>query len=441
MTYSDLYLQRKVNRSAYLVSVMVIVLSFFTWFSFSLMEGKETRASQETARRVEVVNLGDQGTGIFWQTKSKQVSWLIYGKNENKLDKVRYDSRDISSNQKRRINHYVELDQLEADSRYFFRLVTKKKVINRLGNKPFSFHTLSSRTANISEKPAYGKVVDQTGNLSVGNVVILKTVRSLPLFTFTRSTGEWLIPLSTLVDKKTKNYLSLSPHEIIKIEIIGKTGITSHITADKMNLSPLSEVTILGKDYRLVGTNEKVLAATDIVGNDEKSNRNSEKNKIAIIYPVENSIIPDSSPLIKGTALPLKKVAITIKAKSIYSAKVKADKMGIWFLATPITLSPGEHEILIKTLDERGKLIMKERKFTIAKSGEQVLGEATKSADISSPTPTRELLISPMPTVFSPSPTVAKPTPKIPVTGFNIGKLSIVSTSLITVGLGLFLVF
>lgn len=440
MLYSDLYFHQKIARKAYFISLGIIVLSVFT-LAFSRFVGEEkARASQGQVRRVEVVNLDSQGTGIFWQTKDRQVSWLIYGKRANNLNKIKYDSRDLISNQKKRANHYVELNQLDEDTDYFFRLITKKMVISRPDGKPFHFHTLVSHTANIAEKPAYGKVINQVREPMVGEIVILKTARSLPLLTFTKSTGEWLIPLTALIDKKTKDYLTLSPTEIINIEIIDEEGLTSHITVSRNNISPLSEVTVLGKDYSLVKTNENVLSASDAY----KTNGSSLPiEKIRIIYPKKNSIIPNSFPLIKGTALPLQEVVITIKAKSTYTTRVRANKTGVWFLMTPINLEPGRYQLSIKTNNGKGKAVIKEREFVIAKSGEQVLGEATGSANI----------ISPTPTIFLPSPTNSpshngrtitvspQSTSKTPISGFDVSKLSIVSASLITLGLGLFLVF
>jgi len=444
MSYSDLYFRQKINRGAYFVSLGVVILSIFTLMSLRFMKGKETRASQEKVQKLVIVNPSSQEGGVFWRTEKKEISWLIYGKDKKKLNKVKYDVRDVSSNQQKRLNHYVELNQLDSDSDYFFKLVTKKTVISADNNQPFSFHTLISKTTNTAEKPAYGKVISQAGEPSIGEAVILTTPKSFPLFTFTKGGGEWLIPLSGLVNKKTGDYLTLTATTPIKIEIIGENGLVSHIVTNPDNVSPLRETTILGKSYSLTETGENVLAATDV---NKPNNLPENTGKIRIIYPKNNAIIPDSSPLIKGMALPLKEVTIEIKAASTYRAKVKADKNGIWLLMTPISLDYGRYRLLIQTDDQAGNLVTRQREFTIAKSGEQVLGEATKSAGTVSPSPTKispTIIVSPsiVPTrrtaVSSPPPSVS---PKVPVTGFNIGKFSLMSASLIVVGLGLFLVF
>ena len=73
------------------------------------------------------------------------------------------------------------------------------------------------------------------------------------------------------------------------------------------------------------------------------------------------------------------------------------------------------------------------RQFTITKSGEQVLGEATESAQLTATptfTPTATITIAP-----------TDITPTLPSTGGNITYMMYSSAALILLGLGLFLVF
>ena len=85
---------------------------------------------------------------------------------------------------------------------------------------------------------------------------------------------------------------------------------------------------------------------------------------------------------------------------------------------------------MVETKGVGGNLISQKREFTIAKSGEQVLGEATDE-----PTPKLTLTTTPSPTssVLTKTPTTAPP-----VSGSNLNNLTMVSVLFIVIGLGLF---
>jgi hypothetical protein len=94
---------------------------------------------------------------------------------------------------------------------------------------------------------------------------------------------------------------------------------------------------------------------------------------------------------------------------------------------------------LYQTIDEKKKVIKRQRTFSIAKSGESVvLGEATPEGTISPTTPPIGG-ISEVPTL---EPTLfATATPAPPVTGVSFTTFSLFSVALIAVGAGLVLLF
>lgn len=202
------------------------------------------------------------------------------------------------------------------------------------------------------------------------------------------------------------------------IEIISESGLKTNIEVSADNFSPLPQTLIIGNDYKF-GQKDNVLSATD----------QSKTGQIEILFPKENSIIPAQSPLIKGLALPNSDVFIVINSPVSYSFRVKADKEGLWKLSLTERLPAGSHTLTLTTKNASSQDIKIVRKFTIAKSGEQVLGSATAEA---SPT----IVVTPTVTA-----SISATIPPRPTSGANTIPMAIASGSLIILGLGILLAF
>lgn len=421
MSYANIYINQK---SAKVPTILFLILvSFISLFLIKIFSAKPlpSRASKKKLRQLSVLNVSYNQVGVFWQTDNKEVSWLIYGEKDNKLDKVVIDEKDLHNKKNPYLNHYVLIRNLEQNRDYYFKIISDNQLISDSDSRPFFFRTSSDLPISTSISPAYGKVMNSNGTALASGVVILTLKNSYPLLSLLKLSGEWLIPLNNIVDKDTQKTRRLAKNESGQIEIYSEDGEKTSIEIIVENLSPLPQTVIIGKDYTFT-SKEDVLAAY--------SKASNSLQKISIIFPKEEAVIPGDSPLIKGTALPGAEVFIMINSKINYSARVTAGSDGIWSVTPKQTLSAGQHSLTIITKDEQGKEVKLTRQFTIAKSGEQVLGDAT-------PEPTLTRVPTPIPTVITTTPVSISQSPTPPRSGFDPLPLSIISGSLILAGLGI----
>lgn len=396
--------------------VGLLILRFFS------QAPHPSKAEKKILKRVEVTNVNPKQVALYWQTNEKVVGWVIYGQKSNQLNKTAYDERDLTTKKNPFIHHYVVLKNLDENQLYFFKLVGDNTLLSNNNESSFSFKTPKD-TANIKGKnPAYGKVINGNGTPLENGVVLINIGNTFPLSALTKPSGEWLIPLNMLFEKETYSPRTLGDKEQVRIEIVSEENQASNVITDLSKVSPLPQTIVIGSNFNFSGS-EDVLSTTTSRGGEKTT------KEIDIVYPRENALIPGYSPLIKGVGLPNNEVFIEVHSDTVFSSKVKTDNKGVWRLNLPSNLSPGEHTITIKTKDKDGNLVTVERKFVIAKNGEQVLGTATPEATITSspatPTPTK------LP-VYSPPP---------PVSGGTITTSLIGGASLIILGLGLILVF
>ncbi len=128
---------------------------------------------------------------------------------------------------------------------------------------------------------------------------------------------------------------------------------------------------------------------------------------IEILFPKQDDdVTPDSQPRLRGKAIPLSQISITIKSLP-QTATITTDRNGIWTFRPSKELSPGIHTVTIQGFDRNGSLFTQTRRFIVLKSGERVLGESTPSASLT-PTNQPTLTITPKPTTsLPPTPTTS----------------------------------
>lgn len=445
MIYSEFYLQKKNKISVFIAIFLVLLLTVSLSIIFSrffLVSPHYSQAAQTEVTRVEVVNLLPNQATIFWQTANKVKGYLFY-KEKTGEQKIVSDDRDAETVEKGSYYiHYATLEELNPGQRYDFQPVieddtasiNKIQLIKKPDGSSYSFQT---PLTNKEEKPfdlASGVVTQANLQIVEGAAVILTISDCYPLFTVTKSQGDWLIPLKNFYDQNTLKEQTLSGNEPVKIEIVSEENKQINIEGTLKTVSPLPQTVCFGcqEDYQFYNQ-EKVLGAS--------SNVTSKGQNITIIYPEEGAIIPGRIPLIKGTAFPNKEIVLTIEAKKTITAKISALADGSWSYLPPENLDIGVQVITIKTLDDNNQEITLQRKFTII-DNQAIEG---KVLGVASGEPTIEPSSVPSPTLIasnpSPSVTVVLPTMTQPVSGGSSLTPIFSGFSLIFLGLGILLIF
>lgn len=432
MTYSKYFLPQT-KRIPLALTVAVIIVLLMLLARGLAPDSLKLKAGKKSLKNLQIMQLSHNQAAVFWQTEIPEIGWIIYGSDEKNLKQTALDERDFAKKRSGYKNHLVWLKNLNSNTRYFYKIVAANQLVEKAPGSAFSFLTPADLRISSSLDPAYGKIISDNGLGVLQAIVILKFKNAFPSVTLTKTTGEWLIPLTYLIDMSTLKQVSIAPTDRATILVLNESDKRSKIEATYDNINPLPQTVILGKNYNFVKNGEILAAKSD----GEKVNL-----KPDILFPKEGAVIPGGKPLIKGTALPQNRVKINIDGKEGQTFEISTDKDGIWNLLLDNNLSIGNHRLEVEIRDESGKLVKLVRLFTIAKSGEQVLGEATPEG---SPTLT--------PTEISETPTVLTPTkppiitsypsltPTPPTSGGNIIPFSAASASLVIIGLGILLAF
>lgn len=430
MVYSDFFKskEKKIPLPLSIVIILIIILSLGRILSSN---PNRSKASNKEVRNMTVVNPTPNEFALYWLTDAKEIGWVIYGSAPNNLDRVALDERDLQNQKNAYYHHFVRIKDLNLGTTYYYKIVSDNQVVAS-ENKPFSFTTLQSFNPSLQANPAYGKVIQNNGDPLENAIILLRFNGAVPLLAITKTTGEWLIPLNGFVNKEDKTMLSFKDSDVFTLDIFSEEKDVSHIQVSPSNISPLPQTIIIGKNYTFLGS-DNVLAVSS------EANR-TKSEAISILFPQEGALIPGDTPIIKGTAIFGNEITGLIESQNKYTFKTSADKNGEWKVAVSKPFLPGNYLLTVTTKNKDGQEVRLSRKFSIAKSGEQVLGEATAEA-----TPTLIPTVAPtiIPTFYStPYVTTSSATTITPPTsGLSFMPIALGSASLVIVGLGILLIF
>ena len=392
--------------------------------------------------RIEIVDVTSSSLGLFLRTKEQGLPTVYFGSDKKNITTKLIDIRDTKNNELERFNHLYKVDNLNALSDYYIKIVSLKTKTNATQNKIMHVKT-SAMIKDTANQPVYGTLVDIL-NQAVSDVIVLVTVKgSYPLSSITKIDGTFLLSTCCVTDIKKNEYKKIKDSQVVTIEFINDADDTLQIQDIMSNVSPFANAIVYERGTKIINNLAQNSAITPttlpkqmVLG--ENSVKKTPLADFEILYPTDIGVIPGNFPLIKGIGIPGKIVTIKVdKNREIKNATV--DQNGVWSVTVSNKIPAGTHELTAESIDNVGNATTRTRKFTIGKSGEQVLGSATNSATL---TPT----VTISPTIVATAtatltPTVPIITPLLPAGSFNLPSLIILSTALILAGLGMILIF
>lgn len=448
MIYSDFYL-KKSNKIPTGVALLIVVGVMYVLSRFFLSSTVSTRANPTITNSIEITNLSSNQGLIIFESDAPESAWVIYGTSQNKLDKIAGDVRDLEANKKSYRVHYIAIKDLTPETKYFYKIVSNNKIFAKSDATPFEFKTLPVTKQTLDLRPIYGRVVTKSGAPAQDTIIILRASSIQPLSAITKNGGDFVIPLTQIFEEKTNELHALSNKEVVTLEILNEAHQKTQVKTTLPHTSPLPETITIGQNYDFTANNNVLSASSK-----GSSGGSFESSLYGIIFPKENALIPDTLPLIKGRAYPESEINLVIQGvRTTITQKIKAQQDSSWKFSLPKKLAPGNYSITFTGKNVIGKTFTQKRSFSIIKSGESVLGEATPEASPTvTATPTAGVILSP--TLIAASPTIAPtatpaitvppttPSPTVPTppqSGNSMPQTIISSVALILGGIGLLL--
>lgn len=403
-------------------------------------------AGSQEPKNLEVSNVSDTSFTVSWMTGEKATGTLLVS-SPSKTNRIYYDERDTTGKLGAYSSHSVTVRDAQAATTYSFKVLSNGRQYTNAG-KPFEITTPQSLSPNTNGlDPAYGKIITARGEPAEGALVYLTLEGGQKLSSLTKPSGIFLIPLNQV---RTEDLTTFLP----TVERMDETLLVRHstgditATTDTLNDSPVPDMTIPGTfDFRrqnakTTTNNALALRATTpaaAVAQQTGATVLGETTVkpagvVTLVSPAQNAYLTATLPLITGTGIPNKFIAISLGITRPISGSTQVKADGTWSYTPPKPLAPGKQSVTITTVDANNKPVAITHLFEIFKSGTQVLGVATGSATLTPTfTPTPTTLVS---STDSPTPTEVSTLSgnEMPTSGNELPTLM-----LLMIGLGLFM--
>lgn len=399
--------------------LLVIALMAGLSFLFQSFVKTQTRASTSIEpQEVTVSNITDSSFTLTWQTEEAASGTLLAVSATGKKYSG-FDERDATGKLGKYTTHSVTVRSVAPSTLYDVTIISdgKKYPTDKKSYQITTFDPLTTTPPNID--PAYGKVILSDTNSAEGTIVFLTLTDSQTLSTLVRNSGSWIIPLSTIRSFDGSSYLP--ENERITETLLVKKGTTeSKILTDTLNDAPVPDIT-LGETYDFRNRDAKKPTTSTLAQNTSQktavlgTTTKTQGGSVTLLTPAENAAVSTFRPQITGTGIAGKKVTITLGIKNLITGTTIVGKDGLWRYTPAQSLAAGRQRVTISSVDGKNKPIVISHTFTVLKSGTQVLGDATESAELITPepTPTPEestesatIASEPMPTSGSLLPTI-----------------------------------
>jgi len=399
---------------------------------FSPQSKKEVPVEHIAISRAEVANIRDNTATIYWQTEEPTEGYLMYGSSPTEIGEKVIDKRDISTITTPRRNHVVSINNLTSNSQYYYNIYVDNAPVGQTPEIPFQFKTARYLKNPLNLDPIVGKIIEEGGKVSPEAVVLVYIGSAHPLIAQAKDDGSFAISPCCIFNSATYEPMFPQSNEKVIVEIIDERGVAKKITSTLGTIDSATSVIALNDDANADGKGV-ILGESDDNTFLQMAEDVQKVEDVDIIFPKEGALIPGTRPLIKGVGFPGKLLRAVLQPSGrIFETTISSNK--VWQFQPAFDLAPGEHTLKVTTQNEGGSPVALERTFSIEKSGESVLGDATPSATLTPvASPTAELITE------TPMPTEVLPTlvPSLPQTGNNILPFGIISMMLVIIGAGM----
>lgn len=401
--------------------ILVILLMAGIGFVFESLSRGQTRASTSIEpQKVTVTNISDSGFTFIWQTEEAATGTMIVSAPNGKKYSA-FDERDATGKMGKYITHSLSVRSLSPELTYDVTILSngKRYPVDTKSYQVTTYPLLDLPSSGLD--PAYGKVLADDGSPAEGAIVFLTLDNSQTVSSIVRNSGSWIIPLSAVRTSDGNSFVPAS-ERITETLVVEKAGIESRIITDTLNDAPVPDIT-LGQTYDFRNRDAKKPTASNLAaaavpaaktGVLGAETTKTTSGSIVLTAPAQGAAVGTTRPQVTGLGIAGKKVTITLGLSnpSVGSTTVGAD--GLWKYTPTKALTPGKQSVTITTVDAKNKPVAITHAFTVLKSGTQVLGDATPSGTLVTPTPTTApeatasatLSAEPMPTSGSLLPTI-----------------------------------
>ncbi|MCL5091074.1 MAG: fibronectin type III domain-containing protein [Patescibacteria group bacterium] len=379
------------------------------------------KAAEETQpQRVKITNVASNSFVVSWLTNEETTGEIFFGETKE-LGLIKKDLRDQKQDSQSKYKaHYVLIDNLEPEKKYYFEIVSDGKSFKN-SEVAFTQSTAPNKTANDNDL-AQGKILNTDQQPAPGVLVYLSLANTLTQAALTDLDGNWIIPLSTARTPDLQNFANYDRNAQIEEILVQGEKETATATLTTGNDNPTPNI-VLGQSYNFIDELKPPTtspAPLNVGLGSEGFNlptQTAQETPLTITFPNEGEKISTLSPEFFGNGPENQKLDIILNTGTNIKGEVTVSSKGKWSWTATTPLTPGKKQITVSFTNNQKKTTKISRNFSILATGESDLPSFTATPSGQTAT------ITIKPTLISPSPTI-KPTEILKPTATSVPKVT-----------------
>ncbi|MEK9200958.1 MAG: fibronectin type III domain-containing protein [Patescibacteria group bacterium] len=215
----------------------------------SNLGGLASASVGEIPSDVRITNVSDTGFTVSWITSKATSGFVQYGLEQEIPDLVVSDERDLRNGSiDSYFTHYVNIQGLVAETEYNFKIGSGKGLFGQAGETSYQVKTGPRISTVPMADVAYGQANTATGNPADGALVYLSMLGAAPRSALVKSSGSWVIPLSTTRNINLDDYVQYDKESgVLELTALDGQGGVSVVTTTTNEDSPLTLI-VLGEN-------------------------------------------------------------------------------------------------------------------------------------------------------------------------------------------------
>jgi len=171
---------------------------------------------------VLVTNLRDTGFDVVWVSEDAEQGYVEYGEEEGSLDLEAKDIRDSLTVKDEYRTHYVEVDDLDPETEYYFDIHSGNDTYDGFSTTTFatlaSAPPIGSISGDIANAPSedgvivVGRISDEDDDGASGNSQYASTISD--------SNGGWILSVADIRNSDGSAYFSYTDEDIISLDLL-----------------------------------------------------------------------------------------------------------------------------------------------------------------------------------------------------------------------------
>lgn len=395
-----------------------------------------TSEAQEAApppRNVTISNVSDQQFTVSWTTDAVATGFVML--EQDGAAKRILDDRDkratvplVST------THYVTVENLTSSTVYRFRIGEGIDTLFDQQGQPYEVKTGATLPNPPPPDSAQGLVLTSSRDPAPGAMVFAELPGSQLVSSMVTSSGNWIIPLSTIRDHTLASWLPYDRSALTySLRVEGGMEGRSDAVVTTAGDRPVPPI-VLGQSYDFrqgrepVGTASSVRPtgslSTDLTSSvpaeEEVSSSLFDTSSLgSVMSPVpdivvdnpgqDGEILQTSRPEFFGRGPSGIVLEVIVESSEPVTGSVTIPENGAWSFTFPSDLASGDHQLTVQWRDAQGILQSLTRSFVVNAQEGDLAFTATPSATptFGLPTPTMTLVPS-VTAVPTPTPTVVR---------------------------------